>query len=318
TTTLIDHHASPSFIDGSLSVLQEGIEEVGCRGVLCYETTDRNGAAGADEGLLENARFIEACRRQPQTRFAALVGGHASFTMEDETLTECVALCRDQQVGLHLHVAEDPVDDRLTMSNYGMHLIERLESFGILELTGSILAHGIHLTHAEVKGITSEDSVVCLAHNPSSNMNNGVGYASVARFGKPPLLGTDGIGADLWREARTACFKSHDAGEPIPLDRTLQMLAASARVASSALGARLGVLAKDALADLVVTSYVPPTPLDAQNLAAHLVFGMGPEYVRHVMIDGDWRLREGQVVGCDEHAIRTSAQQIARDLFGRI
>ena len=42
TTTLIDHHASPNAIDGSLSALENGIAAVGCRGVLCYEVTDRN------------------------------------------------------------------------------------------------------------------------------------------------------------------------------------------------------------------------------------------------------------------------------------
>ena len=42
TTTLIDHHASPNAIDGSLTALERGIASVGCRGVLCYEVTDRN------------------------------------------------------------------------------------------------------------------------------------------------------------------------------------------------------------------------------------------------------------------------------------
>ena len=52
-------------------------------------------------------------------------------------------------------------------------------------------------------------------------MNNGVGYTPVAKFARPPQLGTDGIGADMWREARIAEFKSHDAaavvrGSPDP------------------------------------------------------------------------------------------------------
>src|SRR5262245_50589120 len=40
TTTLIDHHASPDAIDGSLSALENGIATVGCRAVTCYEVTD--------------------------------------------------------------------------------------------------------------------------------------------------------------------------------------------------------------------------------------------------------------------------------------
>ena len=56
-TAVIDHHASPSFIEGSLSTLKEGFEKVGLRGVLCYETTDRNGRDGARQGVEENRRF---------------------------------------------------------------------------------------------------------------------------------------------------------------------------------------------------------------------------------------------------------------------
>ena len=43
TTCAVDHHASPSYIKGSLSTIARGMQEVGLRGVTCYEVTDRNG-----------------------------------------------------------------------------------------------------------------------------------------------------------------------------------------------------------------------------------------------------------------------------------
>jgi len=46
TTTLIDHHASPNFIRGSLGTMGDAFEKIGLRGVLCYEVTDRNGVHG--------------------------------------------------------------------------------------------------------------------------------------------------------------------------------------------------------------------------------------------------------------------------------
>ena len=60
TTLLIDHHSSPSFIAGSLDTIRRAVEAVGLRSVLCYEVTDRNGTAGRDAGLAENARFLSA------------------------------------------------------------------------------------------------------------------------------------------------------------------------------------------------------------------------------------------------------------------
>src|SRR5262245_23533880 len=77
TTTLVDHHASPSAIEGSLAALERGIAAVGCRGVLCYEVTDRNGSTEGREGLAENERYIKLCRERAGNQFAAMVGAHA-------------------------------------------------------------------------------------------------------------------------------------------------------------------------------------------------------------------------------------------------
>ena len=60
--TLVDHHSSPNACTGSLDQIEQAFREVGLRGVLCYETSDRNGSASAAEGIAENIRFLE---RQP-------------------------------------------------------------------------------------------------------------------------------------------------------------------------------------------------------------------------------------------------------------
>ena len=54
TTTIIDHHASPGCISGSLKIMKEAFEMLGMRGVLCYEITDRGGDAERDQGIEEN------------------------------------------------------------------------------------------------------------------------------------------------------------------------------------------------------------------------------------------------------------------------
>ena len=67
TTTLVDHHASPHCIEGSLTALERGIATVGCRGILCYEVTDRNRSTEAREGLEETARYAAELRRDSTT-----------------------------------------------------------------------------------------------------------------------------------------------------------------------------------------------------------------------------------------------------------
>src|SRR5262245_56300756 len=171
TTTLIDHHASPESIEGSLTALEKGIAAIGCRGVLCYEVTDRNRPGEARDGLDENERYAKACVMRPGGRFAAMVGAHASFTLEEQTLVDSVELAKRLGVGIHIHAAEDPVDEQITRENFGCGLIERFERTGLLDLPGTVLAHSTHFSDADISTV-NEQSHINLAHNPSSNMNN--------------------------------------------------------------------------------------------------------------------------------------------------
>ena len=54
TTTIVDHHASPNAIDGSLDIIADALGELGVRAVLCYEVTDRDGPERAAAGIAEN------------------------------------------------------------------------------------------------------------------------------------------------------------------------------------------------------------------------------------------------------------------------
>ncbi|MFH1907099.1 MAG: amidohydrolase family protein, partial [Chloroflexota bacterium] len=98
TTTLIDHHASPNAIDGSLDVIAEAVEQAGVRAVLCYEVTDRDGPEKARAGIEENVRFIEKCSvfsdqfsvgskqeagGRRQALVAAMFGLHAPLTLSN-------------------------------------------------------------------------------------------------------------------------------------------------------------------------------------------------------------------------------------------
>ena len=90
TTTLIDHHASPTHIDGSLDALAEAVTESGLRAGLCYEVTDRNGPAGAQAGIAENVRFLKRLQANPDPKLGATFGLHAAFTVSDDTLAACL------------------------------------------------------------------------------------------------------------------------------------------------------------------------------------------------------------------------------------
>jgi putative selenium metabolism protein SsnA len=315
TTAMIDHHASPDCIVDSLDFLERGIADAGTRAVLCYETTDRNGRAGRDAGIEENRRYLDKFRSKPSEQFAGMVGAHASFTLEDDTLDEMAAVTEKLSTGVHIHVAEDPADEQHCRDKHKQSLVDRLAGHGLMT-PKAVYAHG---THLDAKAIAKLNEVgVTLAHNPRSNMNNGVGYTPVPKFECPVMLGTDGIGGDMFTEAKHAWFKSCDAHAGLSPARVVAMLAASARRASAALGVTLGKLAPDAAADIVLTNFRPGTPLTGDNFAGQFIFAMGSQHVTDVMIDGRWVLRDRQITTCDEAAVRQESRRVAQGLWERM
>jgi putative selenium metabolism protein SsnA len=313
TTTLIDHHASPSCISGSLEIIREALQQVGVRGVLCYEVTDRNGTAGRDAGLAENQNFLE---NHANSQFRGLVGAHASFTLSDDSLRACAELAQSHNCGVHIHLAEDPCDAEISQTAFGRaDIVNRLAEFGILS-EKAILAHGIHLSAADLKIVKQHRC--WLMHNARSNMNNSVGYAPVQHFGDRVALGTDGFPADMFEEARLAFFKGRDAQNGLGPADYLRFLSAGHQLCTELFGEPFGKIVPGAVADLIVLDYPAPTPLTEQNLAGHLLFGMKAEHVTDVMIAGRFVMRNKNPVGVDMESVYEKSRAVAERLWGRL
>jgi cytosine/adenosine deaminase-related metal-dependent hydrolase len=132
TTTLIDHHASPGAIPGSLERIARAGLETGLRIGLAYEISDRDGARAIAEGLAENAEAALFCRERGGEHLRAMVGLHASFTLSDETLNRAAMLAADLDIGCHIHCAEAESDQRSCLAKHKMRVVERLKRRGIL------------------------------------------------------------------------------------------------------------------------------------------------------------------------------------------
>jgi putative selenium metabolism protein SsnA len=345
TTCLIDHNASPNFIRGSLAAIARALDEIGLRGVLCYEVTDRGGAKERDEGIEESQAFLEGIEprgvREGETErggnhlsfspslhpsvspspllplplVRGLVGAHASFTLSDETLRQCAELVERFQTGLHIHVAEDAYDEIHAKENYGRTVIERLARFGLLN-EKTILAHGVHLAPEEIAAVQQAGS--WLVHNPRSNLNNCVGRAPVETFGDRVVLGTDGISADMFEESKTAFFRAREAVRGAQAETYLRMLSNGQQIISQSFGARFGAIEPGAVADLIILDYQPPTPLTAENLAWHWMFGIASWQVESVMVGGRFIYRDRKFLTVDPAAIYEQARECAARLWERV
>ncbi|TCS38976.1 putative aminohydrolase SsnA [Reinekea marinisedimentorum] len=316
-TSVIDHHASPNYIEGSLDTLKQGFMKAGLRAMTCFETTDRNG--GTEElarGVDENIRFAKAIDEAKQKGeepylVEAHIGAHAPFTVSNEGLRMLAMAKQQTGRGLHIHVAEDLYDVSHSHHHYGQDLIERLDAFGLID-SKTLVAHGLYLSDLDRDILNKHDAF--LVHNARSNMNNGVGYnGKLAQFNNV-ALGTDGIGADMFEELKFAYFKHKDAGGPMWPDSFLNFLGNGNQLLARNFDAQFGKLEAGYKADLTVLDYTSPTPLQAENLAGHFAFGLNSGAVNSVMVEGRF-VYEDRAFGFDVAPIYAEARKVSKKLW---
>lgn len=323
TTTIIDHHASPSIIDGVLDVLAQAVFESGIRASLCYEVTDRNGKEEAEAGIRENSRFLEKCRDYPTSFVKGAFGIHASFTVSDETMLKCIETAGQFNAVLHLHVEEDMADRRDSEEKYGVPVMGRLEKLGATELP--ILAiHCVHLADSEFEIISNNN--VKVVHNPSSNMNNGVGVAPVPRMLREGItvgLGTDGMSADAFDEMKILpLLQKVSKKDPraLPFDKIYQVVFENnTRIANLFWKkAKLGAIEEGYYADVIGLKYNSPTPIKASNILGHLLYGINSCMVDTTIVNGQLLMKNRKLLHLDEKQISLQCQKLASNLWERI
>jgi putative selenium metabolism protein SsnA len=320
TTTLIDHHASPNAIDGSLDVIAETVKQAGLRAVLCYEVTDRDGPERAKAGIEENVRFMRALAEQPQANLAGTFGLHASLTLSDETLAACR---RAHDGGFHVHVAEHEADEYDSVKKSGLRVVDRLAR---AELLGprTIAAHCVHIDVQEAALL--RDTGTWVTHQPRSNMNNAVGAAEVdglLRAGVRVCLGNDGFSNAMWDEWKTA-YLYHKAAHRDPRRTggyTVTQMAVDNNAALAGVffpRAPLGVLAPGAFADLIFVDYHATTPLSAGNLPWHILFGFEASMVTTTICGGKVLMRDRKLLFLNEAEIAAKSRERAAAVWEKI
>ncbi len=334
TTTLIDHHASPNFIAGSLDVIAETMEQAGLRGSLCYEVTDRNGLEGAKAGIEENARFIRRVtedrrrvnenpghRSSVSSLLSASFGLHASLTVSDATL-EATRAALPEGAGIHIHVAEHAVDEYDSLAKTGLRVVDRLHKFDLLG-PQSIAVHAVHIDAREMQILAETGTWV--THQSRSNMNNAVGVSRVEemlRMGIPVCLGTDGFSSTMWDEWKTTYLVHKLAnGDPRRMNGmdVVQMgIYNNAALAGMFFPeAPIGILTPGAYADLIFVDYHPYTPLTAGNLPWQMIFGFNESMITTTIVGGQILMKNRQLLTLDEEKIAAEARELAPQIWAR-
>jgi len=301
STFVIDHHASPNFVEGSLEIIAKAFDKIGIGHLLCYEITDRYSPKNAMDGLLETENYL--------LDHQGLVGLHASFTVGNDTLQKAIELMQKTNSGIHIHVAEDKADQAHCFENHGKRVIERLKDAGVLESSKTILVHCLHLDDNERDIILNSPAWV--AQNMDSNLNNQVGYFNSAGLGDRIMLGTDGMHSDMIKSAQSSFF----AGQGFD---KIDYPTAYKRFRNAHNYLYNNGFKGVADNDLVVLDYDAPTEFNQNNFLGHFIFGLDSRHVLHLISNGAWVLKNRQIQKVNEQEVLEFTREQSLRLWDKL
>ena len=310
-TTVIDHHASGE-ITGSLSALRKAfIGPLKMRGIFCFETSDRY---DVKKCIKENVSFA---KKHPGE---GLFGMHASMSISDKTLKAIVK--SQNNLPIHIHVAESEMDEEDSMEKYGKSIMERLEDSGAL-VNDSLIVHGVALNEKELDII--ERNKCYLVVNTTSNMNNAVGLPNVKKYLEhhiPVMVGNDGLNSNMASEYMNVMFSGHlKAESPIALGvgDVRDMIRNAYLYVSKRLGIKLGEFKQGFEADFMRVKYNLFTKIDESNVLGHIVFGLFPNFKpSDVYTYGKKRVKNYKIVGKSLENQVIEARKYADDLWTKV
>ena len=278
---------------------------------------------GVPEGLLETTRasldaaaaLVKRWHRASSGRIDYAYMPRFALSCTRELLEAVAQLAKLGERLVHTHSNESAEEREAVHRAVGGTPMEYLLETAIAS-DRTVIAHGVHLDDHEIEILQQTGTSV--AHCPSSNLKLGSGIAQVTKLRRAGIA--VGIGAD-----GAACNNRLDAFEEARLATLLARVVSGIGTLSGAdalrmatrEGARMlrlddevGTLEPGKRADIVV---IDLGRLDGPggDPIARMLFGGGSRAVRHVLVDGEFLLRDGVATKLDAEEVRaTAAEQV--------
>ena len=299
TTTFNDMY-NPNGVD--IAKIYEAVKASKMR---CYfsPTLFSSDVETTDETIARTRSIIEPIKGYQDPNFKVMVAPHSPYSCSRELLEASLELAKEENIPLHIHVAEPQEESGIILKRYGKRPIAFLDELGYLDHK-VVFAHGVELNEREIERLA--DSQVAIAHNPISNLKLASGIAPVVQLqkaGVPVGIATDSVASnnnlDMFEEGRTASLlqkmKSGDASQ-FPIETALKALTIEG---AKVLGMEdeIGSLEVGKQADFLVIQPQGKIHLQPQeNMLSHLVYAVKSSDVDDVYIAGEQVVKDGQVL----------------------
>ena len=271
----------------------------------CYfsPTLFSSEAETTNETIARTRAVIETIKGYKDPKFKVMVAHHSPYSCSLDLLEASLELAKEENIPLHIHVAETQEESGIILKRYGKRPLAFLDELGYLDHK-AVFAHGVELNEAEIARLA--DSQVAIAHNPISNLKLASGIAPVVQLqqaGVPVGIATDSVASnnnlDMFEEGRTAALlqkmKSGDASQ-FPIETALKALTIEGAKVFG-MEDEIGSLEVGKQADFLVIQPQGKIHLQPQeNMLSHLVYAVKSSDVNDVYIAGEQVVKDGQVL----------------------
>lgn len=304
------------------SDVAQATADAGMRGVL-GETVLKFPAPDAEsyeESIAYTRKFVEQWKGHPLITPA--IAPHAPYSNTEETLKKCIEVALEYDVPLIIHVAESRQEVEDHLKEYEQSVVHWLKKIGLFKAK-VLAAHCVWIDETEMR--IFRESGAAIAHCPSANLKLASGVAAVAQMQESGVtvgIGTDGPASnndlDMFEEMRLAALLAKTRTyDPTSVPAREALLMATRQGAKALhLESVTGSLEKGKRADLIVvnpnvTHNMPHFSVQADSVYSQLVYAGKATDVQHTMCNGQWLMRDRQLLTIDEPKVLAEAQAYA-------
>ena len=329
TTTADHHYVFSNKIANAIDLQVEAAEKVGIRVLL----TRGSMSLGKDNGglppneivqpaeviLKDSERLINRYHdNKPGSMVQIALAPCSPFSVTTELMRDSGSLARKHGVKLHTHLAETEDENEFCVEMFGLRPLDYLESVGWLA-DDVWLAHGIHFNQSEIERLGKAGTAIC--HCPSSNMVLASGICPVAdlkQAGSSVGLGVDGSASNdcsnMMQEVRQAFMLQRLKYGSANFSHEDALALATLGGASLMGRSDIGEIALGKQADLALFNLNEPRFAGAGDPVAALVL-CGAHRAEHVMVKGQWKVTDAQLVNGDLEVLVKKQCEVARVLL---
>jgi len=310
---------------GSLASLgaADGLVEMGLRGIVSFGAENLYDGAPAEELFIaEHEALADRLAGEPRVGFRLGIG--TILGVSDALMARSVAACAEHGWAVHTHLAE--VREEVTESRHlhgGRTTIEHAAHVGLLDRE-VIAGHCIWCGERDLSLLAAKE--VAVAHNPVANMILASGVCPVPRLRREGVrvgIGTDGAASndnqDMFGAVKAAALLQkvhHLRADAITAAEVVRMATIDGARALR-LDDRVGSLEVGKRADVVLLDGNTPELAAIHDPWQQIVYCATSRCVSHVWVDGEPRVADGRLTGCDLREIVVAARAQAVDLAQR-